>query len=76
MGGRPAIVNAEIKRRIELQISMPNWMPPKTRYRGIAGIVERRQLKPYGSRADSGRFGVNSEGLIDVVPDPPAPGTR
>ncbi len=54
----PAIVNAEIKRRIEdLE---PN--PP--------AIETMPEQEPVATR-----FVVNSQGLIDVVPDPPAQGT-
>jgi hypothetical protein len=54
----PAIVNAEIKRRIKALEANP---PP------IDAIPEQ---EPRATR-----FGVNSDGLIHVVPDPPAPGT-
>jgi hypothetical protein len=54
----PAIVNAEIKRRIEA-LEPPS--PP------IEAIPKQEPIAT--------RFGVNSQGLIDVVPDPPAPGT-
>jgi hypothetical protein len=51
----PAIVNAEIKKRIEALEPTP---PP------IEAIPEQQTVAT--------RFGVNSQGLIDVVLDPPA----
>jgi hypothetical protein len=82
----PAIVNAEIKRRIEELEPPPPiagaaaqhpseilaaWQlpdaAPQTQPAPIEAIPEQESLAT--------RFCVNSEGLIDVVPDPLAPGT-
>jgi len=57
----PAKVNAEIKRRIE-------EFDAEIKRRWIEEIPEQEPLAT--------RFGVNSQGLIDVVPDPPAHGTE
>src|SRR5208337_2676653 len=54
----PAIVNAEIKRRIE---ELEPYSPP------IEVIPEQEP--------NATRFGVNTDGVIDVVPDPLAPET-
>jgi hypothetical protein len=73
----PAIVNAEIKRRIELQISHAELDATEDPdIAEIAGIVEPPPIEAIPDQEPiAARFGVNSEGLIDVVPDPPAPGT-
>jgi hypothetical protein len=97
----PAIVNAEIKGRIEeLEPPKSRTQEPKRSPVGLS-LLDGFSIPGQSHTQDpepspvpeipaalpapieaipeqeplATRFGVNSEGLIDVVPDPPAPGT-